>query len=204
MGWWSLFGEDVASVFIASWMEIHPQANPILQREKFGWIYSLLCWSLMAHQDRWEDSIVKLGRDNYEVSIFWQSGWIDRIPRSWFNPYISGSTWRTRNGVQYRFCRYAGSGWEFWMPKRRLEMLAVQNIGPIVLSMYHPDPPDPPEQQEAAGTMVGKKRRTILQPLTENGILPLDCVLGSSSNSMTSSFARWLQGAMQFLLLNGE
>ena len=36
-----------------------------------------------------------------------------------------------RDAGQYRVCRYADSNWEFWMPKRRVEMLAVQNIGPI-------------------------------------------------------------------------
>ncbi|CAE7331956.1 unnamed protein product [Symbiodinium natans] len=60
-----------------------------------------------------------------------------RIPRADFNPYVIQSKWCWHDGVEYRVCRYH-DGWEFWMTKRRLEMLAYKNIGPIVLSMFHP------------------------------------------------------------------
>lgn len=50
-----------------------------------GWFsFGTYCWLAMAHRDRWEDTIVRLGRDNYQVSIFWQSGWIDRPALKFF------------------------------------------------------------------------------------------------------------------------
>ena len=110
------------------------------------------CWNFMKSLAWWlGDQINDLfgvfhpwpPNGRFEQFMNWL--WKARDSRAaWFNPYISGSTWSWWDGVQCRVCRYAGSNWEFWMPKRRLEMLAVQNIGPIVLSMFHPWPPDEP------------------------------------------------------------
>ncbi|CAE7914536.1 unnamed protein product [Symbiodinium necroappetens] len=72
-----------------------------------------------------------------QVVLTWRSGWRDTIPYADANPYIRSSRWCWHDNVQYRVAEYH-NGWEFWMTKRRLEMLAYKDLGPIVLSMFHP------------------------------------------------------------------
>ncbi|CAE7361276.1 unnamed protein product [Symbiodinium necroappetens] len=85
------------------------------------------------------DTIVDIQDVHYYrvVVVTWASGWKDHVPFGDMNPYIRSSRWEWVGRECWRVAVY-NCGWEFWMTKRRLEMLAYDEIGPIVLTMLHP------------------------------------------------------------------